>query len=468
MPDNKTVFIGKYIVYYNKETPQRTINTIKRRIRKAGLGSVAVSYVDISNNIDQFHTELKNINNKGKWCDFIGVLNANNILVNPRLISSIPPVPKEFDILCLECDICEYSKNKNDNIYWKGCKVSSSGHFIVNSRHVNSVISSTKNIQNLNLVAYACKNVFCITQYHYSFNSEQSNMIIPTINANFETAKRKHHAFTHNVSKIVDTFYELYNRGETNNKQININRITSDVSFVTILTDHKLFFNTLNTFIKLGLYTSDKTELIVIDDTGSDKKIDNLIAPVSGVKYINITPKNGENEKYPLGYKLNLAVKYSEYSTLCILSDTCIYNLTGLVKCINRINSRSTHVVISKDTVLYNNVSKEVSFAKVPNISCMAFTKDFWYNFSFEQTLDDPVSLIGLWIFFRTKLVDFVPFIDFGFAINKTLLECQCKYCIDEYKTTSMHEFKIIPFNVMNLVHPDIKESVDMILQNSR
>ena len=433
-------------MYYDNE---QTFKNIKRKIRKSGLNSVDFSYVNVSTNFDGLLTELKNvITSKTKQHFVVGILNANNVIVIPRLIASIPQAPEAYDILCLEGDIKAYSPSQYDTIYWKSANVSASGHYILNAKSINKFISNFKTPCELSTKL----NVYCITQYHYSFKQEHAGLVMPTtINKKFETAKKEHQTFLKSVGDVGKTMnFCLCELNERIGK-------SPDVSFVCVMTDAGLFFNTLNTFLRLGL--TGKSELIVIDDTGSDKKIDRLIANVGNVKYINITPKSGEIEKYPLGYKLNLGVKYSEYDRICILSDTHVYNTVRLVKCIN-ILSAETQAIISDYTGLFDKNTFVSCVSFVPDIHCMVFTKDFWKNFSFEETLDDSKSIICLWIVFRQNLVKFRPFIDFGFCINEKAMVCGCKYCNCE-GTLETHKSS---FDLRKLIHPSIEESVKIIL----
>ena len=104
---------------------------------------------------------------KKKHVSYCGILYDTNVIIHD--ITYIPPMPKQYDVLCLESEIDSYKKD-DDSIYWTKTNILHSGNFIVNGNSIDKIldiIKDSKDLQsfykNLNKLS-----VYTITQYNLS------------------------------------------------------------------------------------------------------------------------------------------------------------------------------------------------------------------------------------------------------------------------------------------------------------
>jgi len=270
-----------------------------------------------------------------------------------------------------------------------------------------------------------------------------------------------------NYADYIDVFQRQYARMSDEQRYV----VLPHISFICVVTDIKRFGHILYSYFKLN-YPRDKTELIVIDDVHrkDDPRIASLLPNDQSIKYINIYSNNKASEetsdaqhtqhtqhtkhaseetsdaqhtqhtkhaseetsdqkhaseekqdegiKYPLGYKLNIALKYSSYSVVCHLFDTNNYfvdSLRNIVKCFVM---SGKDLLLSGDSAEYNLATHKSYLSDVPDIANMMYTKDFWKLYNFDQGSGDNNVLVHQWICFRSECVAKIPFMHWSFKIS--------------------------------------------------
>jgi PIN domain nuclease of toxin-antitoxin system len=368
-----------------------------------------------------------------------GVILDNNVIVHD--ITLLPPVPDSFDILCLECDINKYkdTSDTTELIYWTPVLANSSGNFVINGNSSRKVLKALKDFEvqkeTKNLWHFLCRtlSVFTITQYQLS--ETQENHIF---NPSTKTL----------VKEITDKEIDLsiYSKWESKLKQVTreINLqpppVLPKLSLITTFTNKDTFYNMMLTFQKLK-YPRDLLELIIVDDTGSENKMD--ITEDSRIKLINL---NGNGEKVPIGYLLNVGIKYATGSLIMHFFDFNIYNPKQIQNLVYHLMQSEKDCLMSIDTAVYTK-NKSVIY-KFPDLGNAIYKKSFWNNYSFEESVNvTQFNVIFNFIKYRTNLVSFIPFpfmsfkcIPVNFYISQTLL----------------------PFDLETIVEDSMKESFKM------
>ena len=109
--------------------------------------------------------------------------------------------------------------------------------------------------------------------------------------------------------------------------------ILPSISIICIISDAPKFIHLLHTFLKLN-YPIDKLELIVVDHLNIEKKLKNVIPNDKRIKIINIQNKTTITDPkiLPLGYLLNLGIKYSSNNLIFnFFSKLCFIHITFLI-----------------------------------------------------------------------------------------------------------------------------------------
>lgn len=324
------------------------------------------------------------------------LLDTNRIILD---IINIPPLPKEFDILCLECQIKKYkSENNQENVYWTPVDIFSTGHFVINYNSIDKILniintckSNSEFFDKINEI-----NIYTVTQYNFSENSDYSVAQNTTIYKNKSQEEL--------IAQEMKIYNECFNKIQkliktpTNNYELNKFSQVKDallpgISLICPFTNLDNFYHCLLTFESLN-YPRHLLELIIVDDTNSEKKLG--LPEDSRIKLINITQDKSNNfdchnEKViplALGYKINAGVKFAQKNIIMHLFDTNNYTL-NLKKIVLSFILSNKQCMVSRNTLILNKINEfkihEFNEYNLPDIANMIYTKDFWSKMAFDQ-----------------------------------------------------------------------------------
>lgn len=391
---------------------------------------------------------------KQKTKDPIGFITDDNVVYEN--INQLPPIPETWDILCLEADINKYNfKNKHNNIYWCNVVINDSRNFVINPNSIDYIIKllhSSKSwfdfIKEINKL-----NIFCIA---HMFLSENKNKYVRIENEKLE----KTQIFTNKLIKLEnkkllhqDKLIELFDSSNLTQQT----SIFPEITLIGIYSDDNLFIHLLYTFLKID-YPKDKLKLIIIDDSNIDKRLKKMLPNDDRIKLINISSKsNKSNEthgrQFALGYKLNLALKYTTSQLVFHFFDTNIYYPTyfkDIVKCYLMSN---TNAIMSIDTGYHKSQSK----SDIPDLANCLYDKRLWLTRQYDSTDDNPISLLYNFIYFRQQCFNYLPFLKFSFKLKEFPTEPPGESLI----STKLHQ---IDLDFKKIIDPKIKESFELIL----
>ena len=379
---NKPLFVNKYLVLNN------TDKKLKRKLKKHKIEFISKK---ADNKIDTLIYYLKEC--KQNFC----VLDNTNKLTR---VEYIPPTPNDFDILYLEADILKYHyKNETNNVYWCKSDIVSSGHFVINYKSKDKIFKILKSCKKWEEIfnKFNELNTYTITQYFYSEKIDQTLL---------ETSV--------SVNELTEKYNECTKEFDETKKYL----LLPSISLICPITDTNRFIHTLYTFYKLD-YPRDKLELLIIDDIDSDKKLKNILPEDSRIKIINITKKDKNDEfvKFPLGYKLNLGVKYAKNDILLNFFDTNTYipNIfRNIIKCYLVANK---DCIYTNNTILYNN--KKFTYSTTGDLANLIYRKSFWEVFKFDE---NEVNLIDF-IKFRINCTNYINLCSFKYGETSLLKE---------------------------------------------
>lgn len=363
-------------------------------------------------------TSKKKFSTKGKRIPAIGIFFDSNVIIHD--ITFLPPTPNKYDILCIESQIKEYKDSKDSNIYWSQVDVINSGNFIINIDSINLVLEIIKKLLTKNdqkddvpinimhdfftILNEQCK-IFSITQYQLS---EQNTLNVPDqviINNNITTEQYK--MYIDNLSSLYYNKFQgdLKLRCDLNLPKLAVNCNLPKVSLICIFTNKDLFFHNLLSFLKLE-YPRDLLELIIIDDTNSEKELN--LPEDKRIRLINL------DKSAPLGYKLNIGVKYASNELISHFFDTNNYNVTNFKQNILHFVISNKMCISSVNTGVYPKYEQNI-----PDIANLIYIKLFWKNNSFNENKNDTnISLIYKFVMYRTLCILFLPFIHMSFKIK--------------------------------------------------
>lgn len=338
---------------------------------------------------------------------YLGVVtDHNNIIIKDFL--SVPQLPDSWDILFLQ-----YSLNKIDyktpNVVWKRVETDDSKHFLINPYSIDKILDVIKNSKDWSTFI---KNI----QTHKTFGIQNMFFSEPVTHSELRENDQDD---VLDYTRIVNNFGLLKSRWTPQK----LYTVYPAISLVCILTDIKSFLHTLYTFLSLD-YPTDKLELVVVDDTDSEKRLKNHLPNDSRIRFLNIKPKESEDPKtkmenvnlqFSFGYKLNVALKYCKYDLVFHLFDTNVYfkqNFKNIVECYLL---SGKECLSSVDCIVKDDSQTKYTISDLGN---MLYTKHFWQSFNFNMTNSDYNLLAYNYTKFRKSLVGLVPSIVWSFNIR--------------------------------------------------
>lgn len=408
------VFVREYLLLQKADSA--SAKKIKRKMGKKKIYLETRYYNNLENDGIGI---LKNfITLKKHKPGFFGVIiDTNNLIHDPF---QIPVFPLQWDIVCLESDINKYDfKNPLNTKFFCSTEIHNTGHFVVNLRSSFKLISILKHsktwsefIKYLNFV-----QLFTVTQFPYS-NPEHPI---------------KHAKTILNVKELSTVFDKQF-QSKTNTERWSI---LPSISLVCILKDTQHFFYNLYAFLKLE-YPREKLQLVIFDDQKLDKKLQHLLPPNDNrIKIVAIDPTD---KKLPLGYKLNMALKYCETDVVFHFFNDNIYLTQNFYDIIKAFLLSGSDIICSVDTLYSNNtISKELDIAN------MMYNKKFWQVLFYEDSFETKdQDVLDLFLRNRMSCVKYLPSLFFSFK-----------------RETSLSENKL-PFDVTSLIPKQLTEAYKM------
>jgi hypothetical protein len=314
----------------------------------------------------------------------VGVLMDTNQVVHD--INFLPPVPAIFDVLCLEADIIDYKYDTlSDNIYWCKTRIARSGNFIINSNS-NSI---EKIIKILN-----------VSETESEFYRLLNDLNLYSINQ-YQLSK---------IERPIITSESIVKIEQKEKISEKIEAMLPKISLVCVYTSPSLFFHTLITFLKLK-YPRELLELIIVDDTNSEKSMN-----LPEDKRIRLISTNKEAKHLPLGQKINLGVKYATSDIIVHFFDTHNYgvsNKTSLKQNVFTFLCSNSDVLISTETGIYPNKKSDC-----PDLGNMIYLKRFWNTCAFEDLEESSEKLVDSFLNNRSKCISGLDFNHMGYKIK--------------------------------------------------
>jgi hypothetical protein len=448
-----SLFVSHYLLLSKKTSDDA--KKLKRKFKKRRVQHL-FTYDNYESNFEK--ESLKKLFNyllsmkKQKIKDPIGFITDDNVVYEN--INQLPTHPETWDILCLEADINQYNfKHQHNNIYWCNVVINDSRNFIINPNSLDNIIKllhSSKSwfdfIKEINKL-----NIYCIA---HMFLSENKNKYVRIEN---ESDDVKTQIFTNKLIKLEnkkllhqDKLIKLFDSGNFEEQT----SIFPEITLIGIYSDDDLFIHLLYTFLKID-YPKDKLKLIIIDDSDIDKRLKKMFFDDDRIKLINISNKNNNNQsnqkQFALGYKLNLALKYTTSQLVFHFFDTNIYYPTyfkDIVKCYLMSN---TNAIISIDTGYYKSQSSKSMVEEVPDLANCLYDKRLWLTRQYNSTDDNPVSLLYNFIYFRQQCINYLPFLKFSFKLEL------------KDPMWPMESTKILDLDIKKVIDPKIKESFELL-----
>jgi len=435
---------------------------LKRKINKQKISHLfkSIKNTNILECIKQNLIEIK----QNKSTENICILTDQNIIVHN--IQNLPEPPNDWDILTLQYDVKNYLFN-NENVHWSKLEILNSNHFIINNKIINTLLEKLKTCKSLSefIPILNTFNLYGITQ---SFFSEKIDHYIhfPYDKYNCKkTLQTEKNNILLNYSQTAFNKLKLLNINSLDwNKTINYFDsklstktpseryvILPSISIICIISDAPKFIHLLHTFLKLD-YPMDKLELIVIDHLNIEKKLKNVIPNDKRIKIINIQNKTTITDPkiLPLGYLLNLGVKYASNNLIFNFFDTSIYfpeTFRNIIKCY----LLSGKDLLIGDHILQLNKQTNKCFKiNTYNISNMLYSKKYWLTNMFQE-INDPNVILYKFISFRTNTISKIPSVFWSFQLHNQQI-------------TTWNEPTQINLNLETLIiDPSVKESYNLI-----
>ncbi len=385
-----------------------------------------------------------------------GFFSDSNIMLHS--ITTVPPPPLQWDILCLDAIVSKYHYNhENNNVYWCAANIDDTRHFVVNSNSIDNVLACLKGLKTKSwseflLAANQSLSMYTITQH---FLSQQSKLYIqfPDTKGQQEMLQYSQKCYQSlNCDKILVNIQEqtkLLDCAMSGMSPSEQYALLPSISLICLLTKPERFFHTLHSFTKLD-YPRDKLQLVVVDDTDSEKKIKHFLPEDARIKIVNISRKDKENAyvNLPAAYKYNIGVKYAEHDVIYHFSDTNHYFIDNFRSVVKSFVMSGCDAVLSCDRALISDGQSKVDVS--PCLANMLYLKNFWKIDPFEEKFYDDNIVIHKWISQRKKCVRFAPFLYFSFCIGNTQSEMYSQY-------------SILPMDLSTIVTAKTKESYMMI-----
>lgn len=332
-------------------------------------------------------------------------------MVVEHAINRLPMPPKEWEILCLSGELASYTKNEHENIYWKGIEIQKSYNFVIKNTTFSTFINLApkyKDVQELlRAVSDEVDFKYLVTQYTYSHEIDYMEILSKEF-----------------ISDQIDV---LSNESFKEIQKKNLpDEYLPTVSLICPISNFEKFFLTILNFYELD-YPQDKIELLVIDDTESEKKLKHLLPKdESRIKFINITPKKDPKDPelfipVPLGSKLNNGITYASNSIIFHFFDTNYYtkdSLKNAIKCL-MFNKERSALMNYKSGYLHapDNKSFRQSEKNTDLLSTLVYSKQIWTHFAFIDTKSDTNLLLNDFIKDRKSLFIKSDFINYSLNI---------------------------------------------------
>jgi hypothetical protein len=404
-----------------------------------------VKYNEVDNLLNSLYSALQLA--KTRRVLMCGVIFDTNVIIHD--ITYIPTTPSNYDILCLESEIISYKSSNESLLYWSKVNIKRCGNFIINGYSIDKVLHIISASKDMNEFFDKLNNlmIFTITQHHFSEHID--NYVHDPLIINKKLTEEE--IITYD-SKLANEFYEKFNKlnliGTVDlEKRVIKEELLPSISLICPFSDKNQCFHAVLSFLKLD-YPRELLELVIIDDTNSEKELH--LPQDKRIKLLNINNTKAPGSPLPLGYKLNVGVKHASHNIILHWFDTNNY-CVNMRKLISHLVISNKSCIMSIDTCIYN---KNKHFkVKIPDISNCLYTKDFWRLCSFEDVshnLTIPSDLVYKWIFYRYKEISFIPFVYMSFKLPLNMKE--------NIKTEECE------FDLSNLVDKKIKESFELLL----
>lgn len=441
------------------------LKRIKRKLNKQKLSHLFKTQIIKNSDIDILECLKKNLieikqNNNSQN---IGILIDNNVLIHK--ITNLPQFPKNWDILALQYNVKKYIFTE-EYVYWTKLEILDSKHFIINNKIINTILEILKTSKTFSEFINSLNNLnlYGITQ---SFISENHNSFIKFPYDKYNCKK------TSQLEKdqiLLDYSNKSFNKLQTlnttsldwnktityfDNKLLNKSPseqyiILPSISLICIISDLPKFIHLLHTFLKLD-YPMDKLELIIIDHLNIEKKLKTIIPNDKRIKIINVQNKTTSNtNSLPLGYILNLGVKYATNNLIFNFFDTSIYihnNFRNIIKCYLL---SGKDLLIGDQELIFDKQTNSSFKNNNYNITNMLYSKKYWMVNMFQE-INDPNVILYKFISFRTNTISKIPSIFWSF-------------CLHNNKKNIYKENTSLNFNLETLITDNaIKESYNLI-----
>lgn len=404
------------------------LKRIKRKLNKQQLSHLFTT--QIIKNVDTDFIECLKQNliqiKQNNSFQNIGILIDDNVLIHK--IANLPEFPKNWDILALQYDVKKYIY-REEYVYWTKLEILDSKHFIINNKIIKDVLEILKTTKTFSEFINRLNtfNLYGITQ---SFISENKNLFIkfPYDKYNSKnTSQSEKDEILLDYSKNSFNKLQLLNTTSLDfNKYVSyfdnklLNKTPSEqyimlpsISIICIISELPKFIHLLHTFLKLD-YPMDKLELVIIDHLNIEKKLKTIIPNDKRIKIINIQNKKGS---LPLGYILNLGVKYATNNLVFNFFDTSIYlpdNFRNIVKCY--LLSGKDLLIGDQQLVFYKQSNTSFKNNNY-NITNMLYSKKYWMVNMFQE-IDDPNVILYKFMSFRKNTISKIPSIVWSFSLH--------------------------------------------------
>ena len=367
----------------------------------------------------------------------IGVLTDGNILNDDIYhLMTLHDIPKNWDILCMDSQIEHYDFGHEDNtVLWTRTNVKNTGHFVINKDSIHKIVPLLSKSTSWSEFINHLQNVSVFSRNGKAVSLPLDDIVL------LENAER----MTNELQKRSETllsFNQLMDRPFSEDFE------WPSVTLVSILTDIDKIFHTVYSFLKID-YPKNKLELIIVDDTDSEKKLKRFVPEDSRIKVVSIPkPESDVNVKYNLGYKLNAGVKYANHEYIYHFLDTNHYFITYFKSLIKIIVQSEKDIILSKDHA-GTDIHQSSYINITPSICNMIYKRDYWKTrvFEYENEYSDT-RLIGGYLRGRWDTVGWLPSLYFSFLPNA--LENQ-------------GELHSLPFDLNKMVELSTKKSFDMV-----
>lgn len=443
-----TTNVNNYLFLYKKSS--KNAKRIRRKLLKKNVYKLFT--VNTYNNFEDDSVTLlsryiETMFNKG---EHVGFISDNNVLL--ANIQSLPPLPLEWDVLSLDSLVENYMFNdEQNNIYWCRSQVSNTNNFVINCSKINKVHSILKTVKTWSGFIDALNDnmsIYTITQTAFS---EPLNQHVEAPNITKNMTKNEQEQTLENTEKKCSIVLQNLNLCVTKELSNDCGpRQLPSISILTIISDTNKFFNVLYTFLKLD-YPRDLLELVIVDDQDMEKKIKGILPDDKRIKIVNLTQKR--KGSLPLGYKLNMGVKYATHDLIFHFFDYSFLISNKFKPLVNTFIKSGKDALMSCDTGLLNSTGSYN--LNVPNLSTCMYTKNFWKTNSFSDYQTSPIILIYKFIKNRVPTITFVPFVNFSFNVNYDKL-------FDNKKKVLTR----LPFNLTTLIEENQMESFNIAFQN--